>query len=140
MKRFLLMTVVALSTLGLSSHWHPKFDPEKFDAEMEQFITTEAALSAQEAAKFFPIYKEMQSRQRALFHKRWRYRHVDLSDDKACADAIRERDEQDVQIKLLQQEYHQKFCNMLPASKVLRIIRAEEKFHRQAFRRVAKRN
>ena len=46
-----------------------KFSPEKFQAEMEQFITQQANLTADEAAKFFPIYREMQQKQRAVFAK-----------------------------------------------------------------------
>ena len=44
-----------------------QFSPEKFDAELRQFITNEAKLTEQEAAKFFPVYKEMQAKQRAVF-------------------------------------------------------------------------
>jgi len=67
------------------------------------------------------------------------YHHVDPKDDRASLQAIRAKDELDVQIKKLQQQYHLKFCKVLPAGTVLRIIKAEEKFHRQAFKRVAKR-
>ena len=38
-------------------------------------------------------------------------------------------------MKQLQQEYHNRFMYILPASKVLKIIKAEEKFHRRAFKR-----
>ena len=40
----------------------------------------------------------------------------------------------DIEIKRLQQAYHEKFLHILPASKVYRIIKAEDKFHRQQFR------
>lgn len=140
MKRLLFILVVVLSALRLSAQEGPRFNPEKFEAELEQYITTEAALSPQEAAKFFPLYKEMQRKQRLLFNKMKGYRHTDTRDDKASMDAIRAKDELDVQIKKLQQQYHLKFCKVLPAGKVLRIIKAEEKFHRQAFRKVVRRN
>jgi saccharopine dehydrogenase-like NADP-dependent oxidoreductase len=64
--------------------------------------------------------------------------HVDVNDDEACKNAIQERDRLDVQIKELQQTYHEKFMKVLPARKVFSIIKAEENFHRQAFRRAAK--
>ena len=41
-------------------------------------------------------------------------------------------------MKQLQQEYHSRFLYILPASKVLRILKAEEQFHRQAFKKVNK--
>lgn len=139
MKRLLLILVIAFTTAQLSAHERGKFDPNKFEAELEQFIVTEAALTPYEASVFFPIYKEMQGKRRVLFNKIRRFRHVDTRDNKACLEAIKSRDEADLQIKKLQQQYHAKFCEILPAGKVLRIIRAEERFHRQAFRRVAKR-
>ena len=115
-----------------------KFDPAKFDAELEQFITTEAALTPQEAAQFFPLYREMQRKQRSIFDQMRRFRHVDVQDAKACQEAIEEKDKMDIEIKELQQHYHNKFMKLLPAGKVFQIIRAEDKFHRQAFRRYAK--
>ena len=44
----------------------PKFDPERFEASMEQFITTKAGLAPQEAERFFPVYRDMQTKMRAL--------------------------------------------------------------------------
>ena len=67
-------------------------------------------------------------------HRRWHY--IDEADDKACADAIRRLDNNDLEIKRLQQAYHEKFLRILPASKVYRIIKAEDKFHRQQFKRI----
>ena len=43
---------------------HMRFNPERFEAEMEQFIVVQAGLSPTESAVFFPLYKEMQDKQR----------------------------------------------------------------------------
>lgn len=140
MKKIVLILIAVLCTLQVSAQGRPRFSPERFEAELEQFIATEAGLSPQEASVFFPLYKEMQAKQRLLFNKMRQYRHVDTRDDKASLAAIKAKDELDVQIKELLQQYHLKFCKVLPAGKVLRIIRAEERFHRQAFKRIARRN
>lgn len=110
-----------------------KIDPAKFQAELEQFITSEVALSPFEAAAFFPIYREMRAKQLAYFGEERRLRCVDTSNDKACAEAIRKRDKNDLEVKILQQTYHERFMTILPASKVFRILRAEDKFHRRLF-------
>ena len=47
----------------------PRFNPAKFEADMEQFITTEVGLTPMEASRFFPLFREMQNKQRALFGK-----------------------------------------------------------------------
>lgn len=138
-KRVLFVMAVVLASFQLNAQDPRKFDPEKFEIELEQFIVTEAALTPQDASAFFPVYKEMQTKQRALFNEMRKYRHVDTRDDKASWEAIRNKDEIDLQIKKLQQQYHENFCKILPAGTVFRIIKAEEKFHRQAFKRVARR-
>ena len=115
-----------------------RFDPARFQAEMEQFITTEAGLTPYEAEKFFPVYGELQRKQRALFDQMRRYHHVDPNDERACGEAIRMMDSCDLQRKKLQQSYHAKFLKILPASKVFKVIRAEEKFHRKIFKRIAR--
>ena len=132
---WLFLSSVTASAQGIP---RPKFDPAKFDAELEQFITIEAGLSPQEAARFFPLYREMQKKQRVLFSEMRRFYHMDINDNRACEDAIEKQDKMDIQMKEIQQRYHVKFMKVLPAGKVFKILRAEEKFHRQAFRRVAK--
>ena len=61
-----------------------KFDPKRFEAEMEQFITSQAALSPSEAASFFPVYREMQKKARVLFEEMRRCHMTDLSNQRAC--------------------------------------------------------
>ena len=114
------------------------FDPDRFQAELEQFITFNAALNPAESAKFFPVYEQMMKKMRVLFDEMRRYHHVNPKDEEACANAIRKQDEIDIEMKQLQQEYHQRFMLILPASKVMSIIKAEEKFHRQAFEKFRK--
>lgn len=114
----------------------PPFNPAKFEADLEQFITTHACLTPREAAKFFPVYRQMMKKQRMLFDEMRRFRHVNPYDNEACAEAVRRQDELDIQIKQLQQEYHGRFMMILPANKVLNVIKAEEKFHRQMFKKM----
>lgn len=124
-----------LCSLAAMAQGDRKFDPAKFEADLEQFVATEAALTPQEAAAFFPLYREMRRKQLAFFGEDRRLSTIDESDDKACADAIRRRDDNDLEIKRLQQVYHDKFMRVLSPSKVFRVIKAEDKFHRQLFKR-----
>lgn len=121
----------------ISAQKRPKFNPQRFETELEQYITTEACLTPQEAAEFFPLYKEMREKQRSYFLKAGQYRHIDYRDNELCEKAIRELDENEIQMKKIQQSYHIKFLKKLPAGKVLKIWRAEEKFHRKAFSKAA---
>jgi len=137
----LLILIIMLAVWGAPQAYaqgRHAFDPGKFEASLEQFITMEVALTPQEAASFFPIYRDMRKKLMVYFDEGRRYRHVDITDDKACEAAIKRRDNNDIKMKEIQQTYHNKFMRVLPAGKVLRIIRAEEKFHRQFFKRMAK--
>lgn len=137
--RTTMLMILMLCTFGVANGQHrkrPPFNPAKFEADLEQFITVNACLSPSQAASFFPVYRQMIKKQRALFDEMRRLRMTNPKDNEACEEAIRKQDELDIQIKQLQQEYHGRFLMMLPANKVLSIIKAEEKFHRQIFRKM----
>lgn len=136
MRRVVIAIVLMFGILHVSAQGPKKFDPKRFDAEMQQFITVEAGLTPLEASKFFPLFKEMQEKQRLLFEEMNQYRHIDTSDNKASLRAIKQMDEIDIQMKKLQQQYHLKFCKVLPPGKVLQVLQADEKFHRQTFRKM----
>lgn len=138
LNKFFVLIVFFACAINVGAQKRKHFSPERFEAELEQFITINACLSPQEASQFFPLYREMRKKQRAYFGEERRYRNIDTSDDKACADAIRRHDSNDMEMKKLQRDYHEKFMNILPASKVFRIIKSEDKFHRQIFKRATK--
>ena len=138
-QKMIALLIGLLLTEILAAQPKERFDPERFQADLEQFITIEAVLTAQEAAIFFPVYREMKQKQHAIFGQMKWYRFTDVTDDEASHKAIKEQDKLDIQIKELQQKYHDKFMKLLPAGKVLKIIKAEDKFHRQAFRWMTKR-
>ena len=137
--RTTVLMILMLCTFGVANgqhRKHPPFNPAKFEADLEQFITVNACLSPSQAASFFPVYRQMMKKQRALFDEMRRLRMINPKDNEACEEAIRKQDELDIQIKQLQQEYHGRFLMILPANKVLSIIKAEEKFQRQIFKKM----
>jgi len=142
MKKYLyifLLTLVAFSAQAQNDgqRRHKTFDPVKFEAEMEQFITTNAGLTQQESTKFFPLYREMRKKMMENFDREKQARKMDWNDEKTCEEAIRRHDQNDIRMKELQKVYHEKFLEVLPATKVLRVIRSEDKFHRQTMKRMA---
>lgn len=135
MKKLLVFAVLMLVVvLGASAEEQQKFSPEKFQADLEQYITTEAGLTNEEAAKFFPLYREMQQKQRVVYnkmHELFKLPH----DEASCKRAVQRRDQLEIELKQIAQTYHNKFLRVLPASKVIGTIIAEDKFHRRAFRK-----
>ena len=135
MRKLLFSTVLMLMVvLGAQAEEQQKFSPEKFQADLEQYITTEAGLTNEEAAKFFPLYREMQQKQRVVYnkiHELFKLPH----DEASCKRAIQRRDQLEIELKQIAQTYHNKFLRVIPASKVIGTIVAEDKFHRRAFRK-----
>ena len=135
MKKFVVSAVLMLMVvLGAGAQEKQgKFSPEKFQASLEQFITSEAELTPEEAAKFFPLYREMQTKQRAVYKKMRELSKIP-QDEASSKQAIQRRDELEIELKQIQKTYHNKFLKVVSASKVYKTIIAEDKFHRRAFR------
>ena len=99
-------------------------------------VSTAAGFTPAEASKFFPLYREMHRKLRGCFDEMRMYRHVDTNNDEASYKAIKRLDEIDLEMKELQQRYHAKLLKVVPAGKVMKVIKAEERFHRQAFKQI----
>ena len=134
MKKILISMMCLLLGVVAQAQEVRKFSPEKFQAEMEQFITKEAGLTAEEAAKFFPLYREMLQKQRAIFEKVRKEGFTKPVDDATCRKLVERRDACELEQKKIQQTYHQKFFSVISPSKVFDVLIAEERFHRRAFR------
>lgn len=137
MKRlFLTLISIAFLLLTASSQSRDKrLSKEHYQAQLEQFIIQEAQFSAKEAADFRVIFKEMQNKQRKTFEAMKDIWHKPGRGEKECAEAIRQKDKMDIELKNLQQQYHNKLLKVIPASKVFKAIIAEDKFHRQMLRK-----
>lgn len=135
MKKILTIVVILLTALTVKAETPQQFSPEKFQADLEQFITNEANLTPEESKKFFPLYREMQQKQRVVFKQMKDLGVNKPADEAACKKALEKRDELELEQKRIQQNYHKQFLNVLPASKVYDVIKAENRFHRTAFRK-----
>lgn len=135
MKRIVITCLAVLMLLAVSAQEpKKKFSPEKFQAELEQFITNEACLTPQEATKFFPLYREMHKKQRCVYNQMKALGKIKPAEESECRKSIQKRDELELELKSIQQTYHNKFLGVLSASKVFDVIKAEDRFHRKTFR------
>ena len=133
-KSILLLTVLIFSisiNISAQNKDNRRFNPERYQADMERYIIKKADLSASESAAFLPVYREMKKKQRAVFENN--NRKFNRNSDAECKKDIQQRDANELQMKKLQQQYHNKFLKILPASKVYKLLREEENFHRHAF-------
>ena len=82
--RTTVLMILMLCTFGVANGQHrkrPPFNPAKFEADLEQFITVNACLSPSQAASFFPVYRQMMKKQRALFDEMRRLRMINPKDN-----------------------------------------------------------
>ena len=128
----ILQLLMALSVSAQGQQ--PKFSPEKFDADMEAFVTKEAGLTQQEAAKFFPLFREMHQKQRAVYGKMRNMGMQKPADENGCANAIKEADRLNLELRQIELSYHKKMLHVVSASKVFDAIKAESRFHRRMMR------
>lgn len=138
MKQLILILTLLFVMQGADAQRkHNGFTPERFQAELEQYITKKACLTPKEASKFFPVYSEMLSKQRAIHKKMRNLKRIKPTTDAECKKNIKKRDEYEIEIKEIQRAYHDKFMQILPARKVYDVLNAEDEFHRQMFKMAA---
>lgn len=131
-----LTTLFVILCMGISVQAQDKKPPiskEEFRQRQECYLTEKAGLSKEEAAKFFPIYFELQDKRREINDKGWKQLHrgknaqtTEVEYEEIIENVIKARIEADK----LDLQYLQKFRKILPASKIYKLQRAEMKFHR----------
>jgi len=136
LKRFFILVSFFACIIAVNAQHEKKegFSPEKFEEDLKNYIVKEAALSKTECDKFFPIYKEMRSKQLKLFERQRNLFKAKPNDEEGFKKQVQERDNIELEQKRIQQKYHNKFFEVLPASKVCEVIRAEDTFHRRMLR------
>lgn len=137
MKRLVvcIFTVLCILQSVNSQENKQKFSPAKFQAELEAFITKEACLTTNEANAFFPLFREMGKKQRGVYQKMRKLGFEKPKTEEECKNVIIQRDRMDMELKKIQQTYHNKFLEILPACKVFDVIKAEDRFHRRMLKK-----
>lgn len=132
MKKYIvILSYCLLMAVTVSAQEQKKFSPEQFDAELKAFITREAAFTQQEADKYFALYKEMRQKQRAIYDSQRSANKEKPADEASAAAAVKQCDKQNIELKQIEQKYHEKMLSAVPATKVYEAIRAENRFHRR---------
>ena len=134
MRKLIVIVLCLWASVTLYAQDGKKFSPEKFEADLQEFIKKEANLDAQEAARFFPLLKEMHKQQRAIYGRMMELGRSKPASEVACAEAIKHRDKCNLELRELEQTFHKRMLRVLPASKLYDAIRAESRFHRRMMR------
>ena len=119
-KRIILLLCVFFSVSLL--HAQGKFDFNRIKAESHSFMTKEAGLTVQEAARFFPVYDEMREKQRGYFDRLRAIHHSKPSSEREASKMIEQADAYEIQLKQIEQRYHKEMLKVIPATKLLRVL------------------
>ena len=135
MRRYILILILSLITLGSYAQQHHRPSFEDFQNKKLEFIVKEMGLNDSEVAKFSPIYKELGAERTALYAK---YRNNNsvkraMRSGEQVADTTMQRvSRDDAQLQVedaqLEQKYQQKFEEILTPQQVIKWREAEQKF------------
>ena len=131
------MALMALLTISLWAQQNnesgkPRFDPKEFQQRMEAELTRQAGLTAEEAKLFFPLYKEMKEKQRGIGQQIHELKKKCQCEDEAvCATTVAKIKQLQVESAQTEQAYYRRLVEVVPATKVFAVIKAEDDFHRR---------
>ncbi len=111
-----------------------QFSASEYWKQQQQFFTEKAELTEQEAKAFFPLYNELQQKKRQLnmeIRRTMRQEPGTVMTEEQSQKAIDARANTNIKIAELEKEYLEKYKQVLPASKILKIQNAEEQFNSQ---------
>lgn len=110
----------------------------KIKAQKIAFITKALDLTPDEAQKFWPLYNEFTSKNRALkneFKKNRVTKEISEDEAKRIINTYFDKEQQKLTLK---KNYYDKFAMILPPSKVVKLHFAENRFKRKLLNRLKK--
>ena len=116
---------------------------KEFEAQKIAFFTQEMDLSPEEAAKFWPLYNELQQKirvendkMRDLMHKKGNV-DSELTEQQALKN-LQVIMAAEQAVRDIRKEYFEKLTRALSAKKVWMMLEAEQKFHHQLWKKMGK--
>lgn len=135
MKRFIIALSVSLfALLPLMAQQNggerPRFNPEMFKARMESYIREKACLTQEEGNSIFPLYHEMHQKQMEVYQQMHSLRKSQNNQQDATK-TVTEILNLKVKLSKIEQTYYNRMCKLIGGEKVLKIMHAEDTFHRE---------
>ena len=121
----------------------PRFNPEEFNARMENYIMEKACLTQAESDKLFPLYHEMKNKQMEINIKIHQLKHKEANantTDKEYVAIISKIKDYAVEQANIEKTYFAKMCKAVSAKKVFGVMKAEDQFHREMLRKASPKN
>lgn len=113
---------------------HPRMTPEAFQEKQKEYIIKQAELTEEESAAFFPLYFELQSKKHEVNRSVWKQARAVAPHERTeeeCVEMIDALADVKIACALLEKDYLQRFKEILPAKKLMRVQMAEERYQRE---------
>ena len=142
MKRYLLL-IISILCLTVAAQEQPgtqrraRMTPQEFQAKQKEFISRHAELTEEESAAFFPLYFELQGKKHEANRRVWKQARAVKPHERTeeeCNEMIDALADVKIECATLEKEYLQKFKEILPAKKLMRVQMAEDRFQRELLR------
>lgn len=114
-----------------------RLTPEQFRAKQQAYITEKAQLTPDEAAKFFPVYFELQDRKKQINDEAWKLMREGRGKDgkelseQRYEEILEGMYDARISCDRLDKTYFERFKKILSCKKIFQVQRAEMKFHRE---------
>ena len=134
MKRHYLFLLLTFMCISIHAQKQGKScSEEEFRAKKQAYLTEQAGLTQEEAAKFFPIYYELQALKKDVNRKAWKNAREGKNPETTEAqyeDILNGFIDAEEQNCNLDKEYLKKYQSVLSNKKIYMVLRAEIKFNR----------
>lgn len=146
MKKLIVLLVMicgAMPLLWASHGVDQHLSPEEFRAKQKAYITEKAELTKEEAAKFFPIYFELQDRKKQLNDEAWQLIRKGKEDNLTEAqyeEILEGVYDARIASDRLDKTYFDKFKKILSCKKIYMVQRAEMRFTRELLKGMNKKH
>lgn len=136
MKRLVILVgiICSITSLWAADGCNQHLSPEEFRTKQKAFIIERAGLTEEEAAKFFPVYFELQDRKKVLNDEAWglvregRNPNTTETEYEEILEGIYNAR---ISSDRLDKIYFDKFKKILSFKKLYQVQRAEMRFHRE---------
>ena len=134
MKRHYLFLLLTFMCISIHAQKQDKnCSEEEFRAKKQAYLTEQAGLTQEEAAKFFPIYYELQALKKEVNKKAWKKGKEGKNPETTEAqyeDILNGFIDAEEQNCNLDKEYLKKYQSVLSNKKIYMVLRAEITFNR----------
>lgn len=141
MKKLILIATILVFTISLAiAQSGEKEKSDKLRSVKVAFITEKLDLSVSEAEAFWPLYNEFDNAMRET-RKTMKAKHggrektnIENITEEEAKQILADRLKHEEEVMNLKKTYTEKFLAVLPATKVVKLFKAEEDFKRELLR------